>query len=145
MKVYLAGPLFMPYEREFLDGVAARLRAEGFDVFVPHEQEFVEFTPETVFATDGEGLLPANAILALLDGTGVDDGTACEIGIFWGMKQAGDVTKKGIVGLVTDSRVQRGQISFNLFLQGCIEDSGGIAQSVDEAVELLVALRDGRG
>ena len=142
MKVYLAGPLFMPYERSFLDSVAARLRAEGFEVFVPHEQDFAEFTPETVFATDGEVLLPANAILALLDGVAVDDGTACEIGIFWGMKQAGDASKKGIVGLVTDSRVQRGQIKFNLFLQGCIEDSGGIVTSLDDAVAQLVAWRD---
>lgn len=142
MKVYLAGPLFMPYEREFLDGVAARLRAEGMEVFVPHEQDFSEFTPETIFATDCEGLLPANAILALLDGTVVDDGTACEIGIFWGMKQAGDTSKKGIVGLVTDSRVHRKQINLNLFVQGCIEDSGGIVTSVDEAVKRLVALRD---
>lgn len=57
-------------------------------------------------------------------------------------QEAGDATKKGIVGLVTDSRVQRGQIKFNLFLQGCIEDSGGIVTSVDEAVARLVAMRD---
>ena len=39
MRVYLAGSIFTPYERAFLDDCAARLRADGFDVFVPHEQK----------------------------------------------------------------------------------------------------------
>jgi hypothetical protein len=33
--VYLAGPLFTPYERGYLDECAARLRERGFEVFVP--------------------------------------------------------------------------------------------------------------
>ena len=37
MRIYLAGPLFSEAERDWLDRVAARLRAEGLDPFVPHE------------------------------------------------------------------------------------------------------------
>ena len=36
-QVYLAGPLFSEAERAWLDTVAARIRANGIDVFVPHE------------------------------------------------------------------------------------------------------------
>jgi nucleoside 2-deoxyribosyltransferase len=39
VKVYVAGPLFTPYERGFIDECAAQLRGAGFDVFVPHEHE----------------------------------------------------------------------------------------------------------
>ena len=37
MQIYVAGPLFSEAERDWLDKLAARLRAEGFDCFVPHE------------------------------------------------------------------------------------------------------------
>ena len=39
MRIYLAGPLFTPYERRYIDECASILRADGFDVFVPHEHE----------------------------------------------------------------------------------------------------------
>jgi nucleoside 2-deoxyribosyltransferase len=49
MKVYLAGPLFSEAERAFLDSLAMRLRGEGFDVFVPHEQ----FAEQKFMKADG--------------------------------------------------------------------------------------------
>ena len=39
LRIYFAGPLFTPYERSFIDECAAALRADGFEVFVPHEHE----------------------------------------------------------------------------------------------------------
>ena len=39
MRVYFSGPLFTPYERSFIEDCAARLRADGIEVFVPHENE----------------------------------------------------------------------------------------------------------
>ncbi len=39
MRIYFAGPLFTPYERGYIDECAAQLRADGFEVFVPHEHE----------------------------------------------------------------------------------------------------------
>ena len=67
MKVYLAGPLFTPYEREFIDRCAAQLRGAAFDVFVPHEHELAldgTVTAERIFAKDWEALSEANAVLA---------------------------------------------------------------------------------
>jgi hypothetical protein len=140
MRVYLAGPLFTPYERAFLEDCAARLRAADIDVFVPHEHLLDgPLTPDVVFRTDAAGLLDADAVLAVLDGTGVDDGTACEIGMF-AAATAGDATKRGIVGLVTDLRALRGTDGtprLNLFVHGCIESTGNVVTDVDSAVAIL--------
>ena len=58
MLIYVAGPLFSDAERAWLDVLAARLRAEGFDCFVPHENfsELKELTPGEVFRIDAAGV-----------------------------------------------------------------------------------------
>jgi len=141
--VYLAGPLFTPYERVFLDGLAADLRARGISVFVPHEA-VTEFEPtsDAVYFADAAGLLSARVVLAVLDGTGVDDGTACEIGMFQ-QAAAADPTKRGVVGLVTDLRLLRGmngQPRLNLFVRGCIEQRGVVVTDPSDAVLSVVGL-----
>jgi nucleoside 2-deoxyribosyltransferase len=140
MQIYLAGSIFTPYERAFLDECAERLRAEGFEVFVPHEQGFVgvDATAEGVFAVDSGGVESADAVLAVLDGPAVDDGTACEIGLFHGLKQR-DPERKGVVGLLTDLRGERrGEFATNLFVRGCIEAGGGaVVTSLDDALAIL--------
>ena len=106
LKIYFAGPLFTPYERSFIDECAAALRADGFEVFIPHEHELatgVDVTAAWIFAKDRPGIERADAMLAILDGPSVDDGTACEIGMFHALMQS-DPSKKGIVGLLTDIR-----------------------------------------
>ncbi len=84
MRVYFAGPLFTPYERSFIDECAGRLRADGIDVFVPHENALAagDMSAATISAKDWKSLSDADAVVAVLDGPMVDDGTACEIGIF---------------------------------------------------------------
>ena len=74
----------------FSSACAARLRAEGFDVFVPHEEALaLDNTPaDVIFAKDYAGLHDADAVLAVLDGPQTDDGTACEIGIFYALMQS---------------------------------------------------------
>ena len=144
MRIYLAGSIFTPYERAFLDDCAGRLRAEGFDVFVPHKHGLVglDATAEAVFAVDAGGVESADAVLAVLDGPAVDDGTACEIGLFHGLKQR-DPERKGVVGLLTDLRAERrGEFATNLFVRGCIEASGGaVVASLDDAVAILSSWR----
>jgi nucleoside 2-deoxyribosyltransferase len=145
MRIYLAGSIFTPYERAFLDDCAARLRAAGFDVFVPHEQTHlvgVDVAAEAVFAADAGGVETADAVLAVLDGPSVDDGTACEIGLFHGLKQR-DPERKGVVGLLTDLRAERrGDFALNLFVRGCIEAGGGaVVDSLDEALAILEGWR----
>jgi nucleoside 2-deoxyribosyltransferase len=147
VKVYFAGPLFTPYERAFIDECAAQLRGAGLDVFVPHEHELAlggTVTAERIFAKDWAALSEANAVLALLDGPMIDDGTACEIGIFYALMRS-DPAKKGIVGLVTDLRATRdtereGEArGLNLFVVGCIEAAGRICTTLDDAQAVIQA------
>jgi nucleoside 2-deoxyribosyltransferase len=149
VRIYFAGPLFTPYERGFIDECAAQLRTAGFDVFVPHEHELAldgTVTAERIFAKDWTGLSEANAVLALLDGPSIDDGTACEIGIFYALMQS-DPDKKGIVGLVTDLRASRetkreGEAhGLNLFVVGCIEAAGTIVTDLGAAQAVLEGWR----
>lgn len=145
MKVYLAGPLFTPYERAHIDQCAAKMRAAGLTVFVPHEQPFPpgEISGVTIFRKDAEGLLPAEAMVAILDGPVIDDGTACEIGLFCGLK-AGDASKRGVVGLISDSRILGAsgraidRKGLNRYVEGCIEDNGAICDSIDDAITALL-------
>ncbi len=146
MRVYLAGPLFTPYERSYIDECAARLREEGIEVFVPHENALAagDTSAATIFDKDWVGVSEANAVVAILDGPMVDDGTACEIGIFYALMQ-GDPTKKGILGLLTDLRSTRGGHEghgLNLFVEGCVEAGGSICGSIDEVVQRLAGWRD---
>ena len=143
MRIYFAGPLFTPYERDFIDKCAAKMRAAGMEVFVPHEIPLPDpVTPEFIFKIDSEQVLKADAVLALLDGPMVDDGTASEIGIFWAAMQS-DSTKKGIVGLVTDTRVIRDRNmidgkGINLFVRGCVEDVGEVVDTFEKGFAILL-------
>ena len=89
-------------------------------------------------------------MLAILDGPVIDDGTACEIGIFYGLMQS-DPAKKGIVGMTHDLRATRdsnreGEVKgLNLFVVGCIEAAGTIVTSLDDAQRVLEGWRLARG
>ncbi len=96
---------------------------------------------DLIFQKDYEGLSTANAVVAILDGTQVDDGTACEIGIFYGLLRD-DPSKKGIIGFMTDSRgTRRAKQGFgvNLFVLGVIEECGVILSDFDDVIEQLKA------
>jgi Nucleoside 2-deoxyribosyltransferase len=147
MRLYVAGPLFSEAERSWLDALAERLRAEGFDCFVPHENfpELTDVSVEAVYRIDVEGLRSSNALVAWLDGPIVDDGTACEIGMFAELVRSGGDQYRGIVAISTDIRLERRrQVNvvgggMNLFVAGGIESCGRICHTVDE---VLAALRE---
>jgi len=145
LHVYLAGPLFTPYQRSFLDELASSLRASGLEVFVPHENLLEgPLAPGQVFDIDAEGLRSAEVVLAVLDGAEVDDGTACEIGIFSELLRTGS-RRGGIVGLVTDIRVLRGAQGgpqLNLFVRGCIERFGLVHTDIAAALAAVESLAE---
>src|SRR3954453_23932578 len=146
MRVYVAGPLFSEAERAWLDALAARLRTEGFECFVPHEHfhEAPEPTSAAIFRIDAEGLRSCDALVAWLDGPMVDDGTACEIGMFAELFRSG--AARGIVGIATDLRLERRRErdvvggGMNLFVAGAVESCGSIVHDADAAVAALRAL-----
>ena len=142
LRIYLAGPLFSEAERAYLDELARLLRARGHDVFVPHEQftdDIVDLDAATVFRVDVEGVRAAELLFAWLDGPMVDDGTACEIGIFAELIRGGDPRYRGIVGLVTDIRTQRRRGTpgdgINLFVAGGAATNGERAGPGEEAMD----------
>lgn len=146
MRIYVAGPLFAEAERAWLEQLAARLRREGWDCFVPHESfaGLTDLSADHVYRVDVEGLRAANVLVAWLDGPGVDDGTAAEIGMFAQLCASGDPRYRGIVGVLTDLRAQRRREleegGLNLFVAGAIRSCGAICWSVDDAVDAVRAL-----
>lgn len=80
MKIYLAGPLFTSPERDWNDGLAARLTAGGHDVYLPQAHPALERTGRAIFLNDLEGLDWADGVVAIMDGPDPDSGTAWECG-----------------------------------------------------------------
>jgi hypothetical protein len=150
LRIYLAGPLFSEGERAFLDDLAGRLRERGHDVFVPHEQfsgEIVDLEPAEIFEVDVGGVRDANLLFAWLDGPMVDDGTACEIGIFAELIASGNPHYVGIVGLVTDLRAMRRRGTpgdgLNLFVAGAIAANGELTWGVEDSIAAVDRLAAG--
>ena len=145
MKVYCAGPLFTPYEREFMSKCGKALREHGIEAFVPHESPKIEIPNDTrsrqkrCFDNDFGAISTCNAFLAVLNGTEVDDGTACEFGIFYALMQD-DPTKKGVAAVHQDWRTQgdpgEGK-GVNAFVRGCLLKAGEVFHSLEEAVEQI--------
>jgi nucleoside 2-deoxyribosyltransferase len=99
MKLYFAGPLFTAAERAWNLELVAALRAGGHEVFVPQDQEPGR-NAAGIFATDVAGIDWADALVAVMDGTDPDSGTAWECGYAYG--------RKPIVQVRTDFRVIAG-------------------------------------
>jgi len=150
VKVYCAGPLFTPYEREFMSQCGKALRQKGIDAFVPHEGPREELPNDTrsrqkrCFDKDFGAISASGAMLAVLNGTEVDDGTACEIGIFYALMQD-DPTKKGIAAVQQDWRTQgepgEGK-GLNAFVHGCLLKVGRVFHSLEEAAEQIATWQE---
>ncbi len=155
-KLYVAGPLFTPYHRGLHARNAARLRNEGFVCLVPQERSMTRVfewdtgtptTPIDIFDMDYDMVAECDAIVALLDDPDVSSGLACEIGLFWSMKQT-NPSKKGVLGLLTDDRAYRraaaGVPAVNAFTLGCILDIGCVYRTLDQIIAHLHAWNEGR-
>ena len=104
--IYLAGPLFSEHERKFLEEITESL-AKGLglhpenDVFLPHRDVGDVGVHgkgrKEVFSKDLEHLDEAIVVVALLDGSDVDSGTAVELGYAFAQG-------KKIFGILTDWR-----------------------------------------
>jgi nucleoside 2-deoxyribosyltransferase len=106
-RLYLAGPLFSDAELEFNCKVK-RLLGARFDVYLPQEDGklFIDLisngvspseAAQIVFKEDLREIHCCSALLAVLDGRVVDEGTAFEIGVAY-------ANGKVCYGLQTDPR-----------------------------------------
>lgn len=111
--IYLAGPLFTEAERDWHRKTKGLLleqasrRGEAVEIIWPYElitpEEIAALGPGSraeIFLRCKGGLDRAHVLIALLDGTQVDDGTAWEIGYFFATKAA----EATIIGIRTDFR-----------------------------------------
>lgn len=143
--VYVASPLgFSEPGARYLEGVLhPALRAEGYDVLDPWAagREILEQAEETDEATVNRLLGARNrdlidsaaGLLAVLDGSDVDSGTASEIGYAAGIGRP-------VVGLRTDFRHAGDNPSaiVNLQVLFFLEATGGrVATSLEDALEGL--------
>jgi nucleoside 2-deoxyribosyltransferase len=125
MKIYLAAPLFSEAERTYNEKIKVALEKAGFQVFLP--QEGCE-GPEDIFQCCIVNLKKCDAVLAVLDGAQVDDGTAFECGVAHALGIP-------VVGLRTDfRRVGEHDTEVNLML---LKSTKKICRDVGEVMEVL--------
>ena len=104
MKIYLAVRLFSEAEQDWLAGLKRQLQEHGQDVVWPYElfnqaeiASWGEAASRRIMVGCREALDAWGLVVALLDGTQVDDGTAWELGYAYGK----DIPA---VGIRTDTR-----------------------------------------
>jgi nucleoside 2-deoxyribosyltransferase len=131
MRLYVAAPLFTEAERAFNLVLARALEAAGHDVYLPQRD-----TPETeaadrvssIFFANLAALRSADAVVAVCDGSQVDDGTAWEIGYAYGRNIR-------VFGLRTDVRiVQQADEPINLMI---LESLGPLSSTIEELVRTM--------
>ncbi|HWE38928.1 MAG TPA: nucleoside 2-deoxyribosyltransferase [Isosphaeraceae bacterium] len=83
MRLYLAGPLFTQAERAWNRDLAAALRRDGHDVFLPQDEvkNLDALDADAIFRLDVAGVRDAEAVVAVLDGADADSGTCFECGL----------------------------------------------------------------
>jgi nucleoside 2-deoxyribosyltransferase len=131
MRIFLAAPLFNEAERVFNKEVAAKLRAEGFEVWLAQEHEFIKGSDveekRLIFEEDLDALKKSNIIIAVLDGVDVDTGVAFEMGF-------AHANGKPIIGLKTDHRVFSRVEAVNLMLEAPLTI---MCESLGETIKFL--------
>jgi nucleoside 2-deoxyribosyltransferase len=113
MKIYFAGPLFSEAERNWIrstikeiESLAAERRTK-LEIIFPYDlitqseiNRLGEKAKFEIFSRCKFHLDDADMVIALLDGSQVDDGTAWEIGYFFAKRSS----EQKIIGIRTDFR-----------------------------------------
>lgn len=112
--VYVAGPLFSPAERRYLEEITNQLEDLGFKTYLPHRDaglaiNIKEIEKKLIFKKNLEEINKANMMVVILNGLDVDSGTAFEMGCCF-------MQRKPIYGLVEDIRIEDINSDFNLMI-----------------------------
>ena len=131
--IYLAGALFSQAEREFNKKLQEMMLNLGFAVFLPQEDaddnssERENRNHSSIFNNCFGGLEKSDIVVAVLEGTDVDSGTAWELGYAYAVN-------KPIIGLRTDFRIQTPDERVNLMIQETLAE---FASSIEELESIL--------
>jgi len=153
MLIYFAGPLFSQAERAYNLKLAMTLEQHGYNVFLPQRDGLGkdDFNPasmlgmgmteeeisRSIFTTDRDRVLEADALLFVLDGRAPDEGACVELGMAYGQKHL--LQKSTIlVGLHTDWRWAFQWAKRNPLIEGALDCVVG---DVDELLAVLEAAK----
>jgi nucleoside 2-deoxyribosyltransferase len=128
MRIYLAGPLFTQAEIEFNAMLARELRRRKHNVFVPQEEESKHADTTAVFRNNLYGLNMADSVVACLDGSDVDSGTAWEVGYAYAQR-------KTVFGLRTDFRASERGCPVNIMLNESVDRMFHTVEALLEAFD----------
>ena len=127
---YIAGPLFTPAERKYLEEIEKAVSECGYETYLPHRDAglFLAGINESkkFFDKDSEKIKESNVVIAVLNGADVDSGTAWEIGFAYsnGIK---------IFGILDDTR----KISVNALNPMIVNSMTKIVKNVEELKQNL--------
>jgi nucleoside 2-deoxyribosyltransferase len=127
--IYIAGPLFNYHERWYLEQIATRLEAAGYDTFLPHRDAgIIDFAKEgeqsRIFRDDIEAVNRCDIVVALLTGADHDSGTCGELGFAY-------AKGKLCIGITDDFRYM------NNLIWGICGEGKHIVKSLDELVPFI--------
>ena len=136
-EIYLAGALFSQAEREFNQKLQAMMLNLGFFVFLPQE-DAADNSPErenrnhsSIFNNCFSGLQKSDLVVAVLEGTDVDSGTAWELGYAY-------AAKKPIIGFRSDFRIQTPDERVNLMIQETLTEFAGSVEELESVLKKYV-------
>ena len=128
--VYLAAPLFSEAELDFNRKLRDEIKSAGFKVFLPQEDsnniKDERTRQKIIFGKNEAAIQNSDIMVAVLDGTDVDSGTAWEIGYAYALG-------KPILGLRTDFRTLGIEGTVNLM----IERSVILCRNIQELMDRL--------
>lgn len=131
--VYLAAPLFSEAERDFNRKLRDEIKSAGFKAFLPQEDSNNvkgNNRQEIIFNKNMAAIESSDIIVAVVDGTDADSGTAWEIGYAF-------AKGKPVIGLRTDFRTLGIEGRVNLM----IERSAILCTSIPELLGRLKLLK----
>lgn len=135
-KIYLAGALFSLAEQEFNKLFKMRIENNfNVEVFLPQVKcKGLEDNPIKIFEKCKEGINESNLMIAILDGTDVDSGTAWEVGYSY-------VSNKTIIGIRTDFRQRGDDFGLNCMISKSLDflieenNMGNIINTLEDIFE----------
>lgn len=135
LKFYIAGALFSDNERKYLEEIVNRLsenlKLDPYKNFYLPHRDSVNNKGRDTFDDDIKGLNSCNNVIAILDGSDVDSGTAVELGYAY-------AKGKKIFGLRTDKRKQ-----INIMIEeGCSKIFRNLDEIKDEIKEEIKLLQN---
>jgi len=127
--IYIAGALFSQAELEFNKKLQRAVSEAGFSVFLPQEdakdnQDMRDDRDHfSIFSQCLNGLKKSDIVVAVLEGTDVDSGTAWEIGYAYAQGMP-------VIGLRTDFRIQTPGERVNLMIQESLTEFAGTIEDL---------------